>query len=506
MPPLAAVETGADWWDPRSESERSAAAADGDTDDPDTPVYSTLRCDAAHLFPYRPPVRWCRCLHCGYRDGRVLLYSRDEAASQAARQLMLPLAYPYTHEYFDPEHGDGFDLVFGSVVPGPYPGGGGVADLEGRSEVGGATSASCYGTCARIVAEPSFIVAVHWTRHVWHLLYDLLQPVYNMMQRTYGAQSTNVRFWIHRDERDSDAIPEDCEGGGNDEGKGESEGGGRCSAGKSCELTPLEVELQLATQHDRPTRMMRLFSAWPFGDKSELDTGLTTCFDDLHVGLDPRGTAFAYGIQHQPHYAMLERFDESTAPPATVEMVKKNLAFKRFMQDGLGFNGGGGDVSGDEKSVVTVKEESEASFLASSASRAENLTMIQRRGIRQLTNQDELVRIATSAVESVEEVRLESMNFTAQLELFKRTTILFAVHGQALSNVLFMREGGVVILVNEPGEYQYQRGIISQCMFNVYMFPSNPLIHANSRPRGAQVGLRQLGGRLWPARHRHQAP
>ena len=125
------------------------------------------------------------------------------------------------------------------MVSGAYPG----AKSYGAEESG-------EPSCGQVVENPSFIVAVHWTRHLWHLLFDLLQPVYNMMHRAYGVQTRDVRFWVLREERDAD-TPQEARSPYTEEGKGKG-------SNDTISMN-LEEELQLAEIFDRPIRMMRLF-------------------------------------------------------------------------------------------------------------------------------------------------------------------------------------------------------------------------------------------------------
>jgi hypothetical protein len=455
--------------------------------------------------------------------------SEAAAATPDSETLVTPLSRPYQHGYFDePTHGDGYDEIYGTTVhannrrtvPTPHT-------ASGRS-----------WDCNELVEEPAIIVSVPWVRHVWHLLFDLVQPMFNMVRRTYGAhqessffggadpsEERDLRIWLyHRQERDSDSLPEERE-----EHQEKS---------NKSRYLHIERELELAVSHDRPPRVLRLMSRLPFGTKEDLDAAGLVCFRDLHVGLDPRGTPFAFGVQRIPSEATVLPNDMATAAPTSPvgKMVEEQLAFKRFLERGLGLIWGrststdesGGSVhdekeraarlfgeldglSPDEEEakeeelraqrlfgdateghLIDEGEEGQEEETARSARlfgdiqrqddeeedqvvvgnnrtlRKELITVIRRAGgdgVRSLTNHGELIAaLGTMALETanfatmgaqatVQEAVLESMSFGKQLKVFQDTTILFGVHGQALSNTIFLRDGAVLILVNEPTKF-----------------------------------------------------
>lgn len=380
----------------------------GKSTDP-APVFSTVHCESAALYRHRPPVRWCKCDHCGYRDGRVLIFRDPSLAGSDLRpaELTIPLGYPYSHEYFQPHRGDGEDVVFGTVVHAPFP-----APDE----------------CARAVHEQAVVVAAPWVRHIWHLLFDVLQPLFNTVLRGGpgpagsgdGSYSQDARVWVHRQERDGDRLPE--EAAINNSGAGS---------------LPLAEEIELAVRHDRPTRLWRLFTRWPVQDKRQLDDGGLTCFDSVHLGLDPRGTPFAFGVQHPAPDAMVHP-DALVGPEPPLEiasgehagvlrMRREHLQFKRFLASGL-------------TNVERWQEH-------------ETITVVRRSGVRSLTNHDALLAVARESGQPVVDARLEKLPFSQQVELFANTSILVAVHGQALANTLFLRDGAVVVLLTEPGQF-----------------------------------------------------
>ena len=515
-----------------------------------------------------------------------------------SEMLETPLSLPYQHRYFDePTLGDGYDVLYGTAVH--------AGDPTTRTVPSPAAEASGVSwRCSEVVDEPAIIVSVPWVRHVWHLLFDLVQPLFNMVRRTYGAdeaerfffggaatdksEQRDVRIWLyHRQERDSDFLPEET---------AEVEEG---SGGGKTKYLHIERELQLAEARDRPTRVLRLLSRLPFGTKEDLDGRGLVCFRDLHVGLDPRGTPFAFGVQQRdPSEATLRPADLAAAAVTSPvgKMVEEQVAFKRFLERGLGLlfwerrgaatgaaagttttsagdGGGGGEeeraarlfgeldgltpdeeeareeelraerlfgapeeppqestatttaaatdegewtdaesaraqrLFGDfdeseegaeeeeeeeeEKEKPNAEEEGAEAPTASEEQkekgreeqqeprderaratpttlREEHITVIRRTGgdgVRSLKNHGELIAtLGTMARETsnfatvgaratVQEAVLETMTFGRQLVLFRDTTVLFGVHGQALSNAVFLRDGAVLVLLNEPGKF-----------------------------------------------------
>ena len=235
------------------------------------------------------------------------------AVTPHSEMLETPLSLPYQHRYFDePTLGDGYDVLYGTAVH--------AGDPTTRTVPSPAAVASGVSwRCREVVDDPAIIVSVPWVRHVWHLLFDLVQPLFNMVRRTYGAdeaerfffggaatdksEQRDVRIWLyHRQERDSDFLPEET---------AEVEEG---SGGGKTKYLHIERELQLAEARDRPTRVLRLLSRLPFGTKEDLDGRGLVCFRDLHVGLDPRGTPFAFGVQQRdPSEATLRPADLAAA-------------------------------------------------------------------------------------------------------------------------------------------------------------------------------------------------
>jgi hypothetical protein len=502
----------------------------------DVGVDSYLRCEGATLYSSRPAVRWCRCLFCGFLDGRVVLFkapkhSDTEKKQEEERQanmwnsemILKPLSRPYQQIYFDePTTGDGYETVYGTIV----------YSNEATAVRSPYTQSGKSWKCDKVIDEPSFIVSVPWIRHVWHLLFDLIQPLFNTVRRSFGTgpdanffygadkgTQRDLRIWLyHRQERDSDILPEE---------NIEEE-----IQGTSNNLYHIERELELADTYDRPTRMLRLLSRKPFGTKRDLDTAGLVCFHDLHVGLDPRGTPFAFGVQRKASAATLTSDDLAAAignPESPVgKMVEEQLAFKQFLHRRLRLfwnessdlhNHGAemearraenlfgrldGLTADEEKAMEELNraerlfghlsedlsQEEEASALEAARAaklfgeletkdvdvaqlgtekitkrnltsvRREQITIIRRTaggGVRGLTNHVELMARLAAKLRYYQEARvvsqeavLESMTFGEQLVLFEETTILFGVHGQALANTVFLRDGAVLILVNEP--------------------------------------------------------
>ena len=139
-------------------------------------------------------------------------------------------------------------------------------------------------------------------------------------------------------------------------------------------------------------------------------------------------------------------------------------------------------------------------------------------GVRSLKNHGELIAtLGTMARETsnfatvgaratVQEAVLETMTFGRQLVLFRDTTVLFGVHGQALSNAVFLRDGAVLVLLNEPGKFGLKwmfanLALTSRVHVVAIRRPEDVSLNSGGKQRVISIIFGPAYG--WPKRRRH---
>ena len=404
--------------------------------------------------------------------------------------LAAPVLVPYTFQHWN---SDGFATYpstrYGRVVPGTFGGG------RRRNVDDAAASTAHCAHPARVHRHPVFVLPVLWaTTNVFHLIEDLLFPVYNTLLLHYGRVPENTTIILQ---------------------VGERQGGATVSQ-----------VLKEATMIGRPAQLTGMLSSrriydWETWEKEQEEEirmlggghhpGAMHCFEDLFLGVDMSSTMTATALARGASRAHVLAADINRDARLR-DLRHRWNAFRGAVQHfvcaltsyqgaasmtGCGAAGehGGqlwwtglrpdrGLAEGDFEVVVDPSGDDTLSASRGGGGGGRGvvggagteshpmLTMIRRRSKRVILNFDELVQRAvhvtsewggvTGARRSrlpswiVRDMAVEDVPFSEQMAVFRSTTIIAAMHGQGATNLAFMPRGGSLLLFLEPGRYGWK--------------------------------------------------
>ena len=263
-----------------------------------------------------------------------------------------------------------------------------------------------YGeTCDRRISRPTFIFhMMGW--HVGHFLVDTLEALYYAHIARFGHVNRDTLLFIDISEKDG--------------------------------MQPYTTSLLArdAFDGDTPFRLLRSFTRHPILSKTALDRlpGVT-CFDDLQAELDLSAVFTTKGLQRHPSLArpFLDGGDSTFA--------RRYRKFAHFVERELGLS--------NPHPHAHLK----------------TMTLVSRRGVRSLENEDAIAALGQASNFSVVTARLENMPFSEQLQLFRKTDVYVCQQGTALHNVLFMRPGSVIMMIMQPDWCDWRWKFADQALY-----------------------------------------
>mmetsp|Transcript_14169 Transcript_14169/g.27542 ORF Transcript_14169/g.27542 Transcript_14169/m.27542 type:complete len:660 (-) Transcript_14169:121-2100(-) len=306
---------------------------------------------------------WCRS--CGFAQGRVLfaLGAERYARAQAADATEWLMARAHFQPYLK-------DLGLGETRAT------GIQQLN----------------CDAMSKDPVVFVSVWSLVNIYHLLADLIIPLYDRLSRA-GFETSRTTIFI--------------------------------DVGHDEQRAKLQNILKAANSLDSPLGLLKLFfrevhamQALRIASRQS-----TYCFENLFL--------------EAPKLPFVKPFDVEVNDAA---MKARGIAFRRAVQARV------------SRHFPVLQE--------SSRGLGGLFTFIKRKGHRKFLNLREAKLQASEIFEpiglSIRDVVVERLDFAKQWSLFQRTRILCCVHGQGCSNVAFLPERAVLILVMPPEYFGYR--------------------------------------------------
>ena len=152
-----------------------------------------------------------------------------------------------------------------------------------------------------------------------------------------------------------------------------------------------------------------------------------TCFSEAFVDLDIKETYYTKALE----FGHLADHPE----PDRAALKERYTAFRTFLAEGL---------------KLDWQQQQQR----------RRIVFIERTSNRRLTN------LKAILVDEAEVVRLEDVDFSAQLSLFSTTGILVAQYGTGAHNVVFLPPGGVLVLLMQPGWCDYSWTFANQALLS----------------------------------------
>ena len=374
---------------------------------------STLRCGAAQVLPHRAPARWCACVGCGTRAGRVLMF-QPSATRTALTTLMTPVAGTTWHEYFSVS-----DHVHAVVVP---------------------RNAAAATTCDTVIQQPSWFFAARRLHNLFDMISQVLLPLYQSMEGVYGAGQVPLHpdtlLWIQHDAADkyrgadaslSPSLADDVR----------VLGTGPVNAGGALSLLRLFTSNAIASRED-----------W---DDVQHVHG-TRCFQSLHTGLDPTRTFFGVGVTaavpRDSIVNMLPHTHTSSlgVPPSVLSAQQDR--FLDWMLEGMDIPPRGRASRLDSTSTGGVGERVVVD-LPSVCGAGHRMSTLFGVALSNLTNDQ--------APSTIDEEDLELLSMPDLAETLRLTTVLVTEAGRASATAAaFLPRGAVLVLLTEPGLFGWK--------------------------------------------------
>ena len=263
--------------------------------------------------------------------------------------------------------------------------------------------------------------------HSFNLVADALLPLYLAMVGHYGKPRPDARVWIQHD--------------------------GLQSRRTTLGADDLQAELVVAERTSSPLSLLRLFTSAPIGNRADWDDHArergTTCFRNLHVGLDVRNTFLHAGASatHPQHSVVDVRTDTA------VEMADAQRGFITFLLSGMSL---GPQRTlprlGNPASAAALVERVVINVVDASGSKA---------GVHGFTNVDDVVRAFDTTTRlaqtaTVQPVSLARLGVRKLAELMGSTSVLVTPADEMATAAMFLPRGAVMVLVPEPGLFGWK--------------------------------------------------